>query len=157
MIPNHGGVVDVRFVKLNAKAKVPEYMSRGASGCDVCACLEGPVILKPLSRAMISTGLAVELSPNLEIQVRPRSGLAIRHGISILNAPGTIDSDYRGEICVLLVNLGAEDFVILDGMRIAQMVICRVERAEWLEVPNLNTTERGVGGFGSTGISSLTL
>jgi len=118
---------------------------------DLLSAVYEPVILKPMQRALIPTGIAVELPPGYEAQIRPRSGLAIKHGITLLNTPGTIDADYRGEIKVILINLGEEDFVINRGDRIAQMVICPVVRVELEEVEELSTTRRSEGGFGSTG------
>lgn len=118
---------------------------------DLLAAVEEPVILKPMERALIPTGIAIEIPPGYEAQIRPRSGLAIRHGITLLNTPGTIDADYRGEIKVIVINLGSEDFVIKRGDRIAQMVICPVVKVELQEVEELSSTERSDGGFGSTG------
>lgn len=118
---------------------------------DLRANLQTPVVLKPLERTIIGTGLFIELPVGYEAQVRPRSGLAAKKGITVLNAPGTIDADYRGEIGVILVNLSNEDFTIENGERIAQLVIARHERAQWMEVSSLGETERGSGGFGSTG------
>jgi dUTP pyrophosphatase len=118
---------------------------------DLRANIESPVVLRPLERKLIPTGLFIELPVGYEAQIRPRSGLAIKKGITVLNSPGTIDADYRGEICVILVNLSAEDFLIEDGERICQMVIAAHEQAEWNLVEALNDTERGAGGFGHTG------
>ncbi len=118
---------------------------------DIRANLDESIVLKPLQRCLVPTGLYISLPEGYEAQIRPRSGLAIKKGIGILNSPGTIDADYRGEICVVLVNLSAEDFVIEDGERIAQMVIARHEQAAWQEVEVLEETERGAGGFGHTG------
>jgi len=118
---------------------------------DLLAAVKEPVILKPMERALIPTGIAIEIPPGYEAQIRPRSGLAIRHGITLLNTPGTIDADYRGEIKVIVINLGSEDFVIKRGDRIAQMVICPVVKVELQEVEELSSTERSDGGFGSTG------
>lgn len=118
---------------------------------DLLAAVEEPVILKPMERALIPTGVAIEIPPGYEAQIRPRSGLAIRHGITLLNTPGTIDADYRGEIKVIVINLGSEDFVIKREDRIAQMVICPVVKVELQEVEELSSTERSDGGFGSTG------
>ena len=118
---------------------------------DLLAAVEQPVLLKPMQRALIPTGIAIEIPPGFEAQVRPRSGLAIKHGITLLNAPGTIDADYRGEIKVILINLGHEEFLINRGDRIAQLVICPVIRVELEEVEELSNTERSDGGFGSTG------
>lgn len=113
--------------------------------------LDEPLVLKPLQRCLVPTGLYMAIPAGYEVQVRPRSGLAIKKGITVLNSPGTIDADYRGEVCVILVNLSSEEFVIEDGERIAQMVIARHEQAEWVEVENLDETQRGAGGFGHTG------
>lgn len=130
---------------------MPAYETVASAGMDLRANLVEPVRLGPLERALVPTGLFIELPAGYEAQVRPRSGLAIKKGISIVNAPGTIDADYRGEIRVILVNLSNEDFVIQDGERIAQMIISRHEKAEWIEVEELERTERGEGGFGHTG------
>jgi len=118
---------------------------------DLLSAVYEPIVLKPMQRALVPTGIAVEIPPGYEAQIRPRSGLAIKHGITLLNTPGTIDADYRGEIKVILINLGEEDFVINRGDRIAQMVICPVVRVELEEVEELSTTSRSDGGFGSTG------
>jgi len=131
---------------------LPHYQTALSAGMDICACLEQPVVLAPLQRALIPTGLFIELPEGFEAQIRPRSGLALKHGISIVNSPGTIDADYRGEIKVLLINLGNEDFVVEDGTRIAQMVISRHERIVWQPVESLSDTQRGAGGYGSTGM-----
>lgn len=130
---------------------LPEYETQFAAGLDVKANITEPVILKPLERALISTGLFVELTPGYEIQVRPRSGLAAKHGITVLNSPGTIDADYRGEIKVILVNISAEPFTINPGERIAQLVVARHGQITWEECSELSETKRGEGGFGSTG------
>lgn len=141
-------------VKVINKSKhaLPAYATEAAAGMDLRANLSEPVVLKPLERRLIPTGLFIELPVGYEAQIRPRSGLAIKKGITVLNSPGTIDADYRGEICVILVNLSAEEFVVEDGERICQMVIARHEQAQWLEVDALGDTERGVGGFGHTGV-----
>ena len=130
---------------------MPSYSTPLSAGMDLRADLSEPVTLKPLERRLVPTGLYIELPAGYEAQVRPRSGLAAKHGISIVNSPGTIDADYRGEIKVILVNLSTEDFVIAPGERIAQMVVARHERVEWEEVEVLEASERGEGGFGSTG------
>ena len=131
---------------------LPKYETLQSAGMDLRAFLpEGPVTLKPLQRALVRTGLFMELPAGYEAQVRPRSGLALKKGVTVLNSPGTIDADYRGEVCVVLVNLGSEDFVVNDGERIAQMVIARCEQAEVVQVETLTVTERGSGGFGHTG------
>jgi dUTP pyrophosphatase len=131
---------------------LPAAASAGSSGCDLRAALDAEVVLRPGERLLVPTGLAIEIPPGWEGQVRPRSGLALRHGIGMVNAPGTIDSDYRGEVGVLLINLGAEPFTLRRGDRIAQLVIARVESVEWEEAEALDGSERGEGGFGSTGV-----
>lgn len=131
---------------------MPQYSTVCSAGMDLRANLENPVVLKPFQRALIPTGLFMALPEGFEAQVRPRSGLALKHGITVLNTPGTIDADYRGEIGVILVNLGQDDFVINDGERIAQMVIAKYEQVELLAVEVLNETERGAGGFGHSGV-----
>ena len=130
----------------------PAYATAQSAGMDLRANLEAPVVLKPMERAMIPTGLFIELPVGYEAQVRPRSGLAAKHGITVLNTPGTIDADYRGEIKVILVNLSTEAFEIQHGERIAQMVIAKHETVQWEEVDTLSETERGAGGFGSSGV-----
>ena len=134
-----------------SKHPLPKYAKSLSAGMDLRANLESPIVLKPLQRCLVPTGIYMALPEGYEAQVRPRSGLAIKKGISVLNSPGTIDADYRGEVCVILVNLSTEDFVIEDGERIAQMVIARYEQGEWHEVDVLDETERGAGGFGHTG------
>lgn len=134
-----------------SKHSLPQYATSLSAGMDLRANLDAPIVLKPLQRCLVPTGIYMALPEGYEAQVRPRSGLAIKKGIGVLNSPGTIDADYRGEVCVILVNLSSEDFVIEDGERIAQMVIARYEQAEWLEVDVLDETERGEGGFGHTG------
>lgn len=134
-----------------SKHALPEYATSLSAGMDLRANIDEPIILKPLERKLISTGLFIELPSGYEAQIRPRSGLAIKKGITVLNSPGTIDADYRGEICVILINLSAEDFIINDGERICQMVISAHEQAHWIEVEQLAETERGAGGFGHTG------
>jgi dUTP pyrophosphatase len=131
---------------------LPHYETVASAGLDLRANLESPESLKPLERKLISTGLFIELPIGYEAQIRPRSGLAYKSGISIVNSPGTIDADYRGEIKILLINLSTEDFVINHGDRIAQMVIAAHEQAEWVEVDVLSDTERGAGGYGHTGV-----
>lgn len=131
---------------------LPHYETIASAGMDLRANLSEQRVLKPLERSIVGTGLFIELPVGLEAQVRPRSGLAAKKGITVLNAPGTIDADYRGEIGVILVNLSNEDFVINNGERIAQLVIAKHERAEWVEVETLSETSRGEGGFGSTGV-----
>ena len=131
--------------------QLPEYETGASAGMDLRANISEAVILKPLARAIIKTGLFIELPVGFEAQVRPRSGLAAKHGLTVLNSPGTVDADYRGEIGVILVNLSNTDFKIENGERIAQLVIAKHDRAVWLEVDQLNETSRGEGGFGSTG------
>lgn len=130
---------------------LPAYATPQSAGVDLRANLDEPVTLMPMQRALIPTGLRIALPAGVEAQVRPRSGLALKHGITVLNSPGTIDADYRGLIGVILVNLSQEPFVIQDGERIAQMVIARHEQAEWVETDTLDETERGEGGFGHSG------
>lgn len=130
---------------------LPSYATSASAGMDLKANLDMPVVLKSLERILIPTGLFLELQPGYEAQIRPRSGLAFKNGLTVLNSPGTIDADYRGEVKVILVNLSKEDFTIYDGERIAQMIIAKHEQAEWIEADELLETERGAGGFGSTG------
>lgn len=139
-------------IKIINKSKhaLPKYQTALSAGMDLYANIEESVTLKPLERKLISTGLLIELPQGFEAQIRPRSGLAIKNGITVLNTPGTIDADYRGEIGVILVNLSAEPFIINDGDRIAQMIIAKHETAVWEEVTELDKTDRGAGGFGST-------
>ncbi len=134
-----------------SKHRLPLYETNASAGVDLRANLDEPVVLKPLERSLIPTGLFIELPVGYEAQIRPRSGLAIKKGITLLNTPGTIDADYRGEIKIILANISNEEFVVNDGERIAQMVIASHEQAEWIEVDELKETERGAGGFGSTG------
>ncbi len=132
---------------------LPEYATEGSSGMDIRAFMEGPIVLSPMERALVPTGLFVELTEGYEIQVRPRSGLAIKQGITCLNSPGTVDADYRGELKVILINLSVENQTIHSGDRIAQLVVAAVAKAKWNLVDTINETERGAGGFGSTGRS----
>lgn len=134
-----------------SKHPLPQYATSLSAGLDLRANIESPITIEPLQRCLVPTGLFMALPAGYEAQVRPRSGLAIKQGITVLNSPGTIDADYRGEICVILVNLSDKPFVIEDGERIAQMVIARHEQAEWEEVAVLDETERGAGGFGHSG------
>lgn len=131
--------------------RLPHYETLASAGMDLRADIEKPITLKPLERVIVPTGLFIELPVGYEAQIRPRSGLAAKKGITVLNAPGTIDADYRGNVGVILVNLSNEDFTVENGERIAQMVIAKHERAEWEEVESLSDTDRGEGGFGSTG------
>ena len=132
---------------------LPSYETIASAGMDIRAYITQPVIIKPMQRAIIKTGLYLELPIGTEAQVRPRSGLAIKKGITVLNSPGTIDADYRGEVGVILINLSSEDFVVENGARIAQLVLAKHDRAQWQQVDQLSSTDRGEGGFGSTGVN----
>ncbi len=132
--------------------QLPAYETVASAGMDLRANIDSPIVLKPMQRCLVPTGLFMALPVGFEAQVRPRSGLAIKKGITVLNSPGTVDADYRGEVCVILINLSQEDFVINDGERIAQMVIARHEQVQWEPVEVLDQTERGAGGFGHSGI-----
>ncbi|TSD63791.1 dUTP diphosphatase [Inquilinus sp. KBS0705] len=143
--------MNIKIINRSGNA-LPAYETLHAAGMDLRADLQAPVLLKPLERTLIPTGLFIELPEGYEAQIRPRSGLAFKHGIGIVNSPGTIDADYRGEIKVLLVNLSNVDFEINTGDRIAQMVVARHEQVNWLEVEVLNETSRGAGGYGHTGV-----
>lgn len=134
-----------------SKHELPGYATNASAGMDLRANLEEPIVLKSLERTLVATGLYLEIPIGYEAQIRPRSGLAFKNGLTVLNSPGTIDADYRGEIKVILVNLSNQDFVINDGERVAQMVIAKHEQAEWIQVEQLIETDRGAGGFGSTG------
>lgn len=134
-----------------SKHPLPKYATELSAGVDIRANMSEPITLGPLQRCLVPTGLYIAVPPGYEAQIRPRSGLALKKGITVLNSPGTIDADYRGEICVILVNLSTESFVIEDGERIAQMIIARHEQAEWQPTDTLEETERGAGGFGHTG------
>ncbi len=142
------------FVVNKSPHPLPQYQTEGAAGVDVCAWLPEPITLQPLQRSAIPTGLYLALPPGTEMQVRPRSGLALKHGITVLNSPGTIDADYRGELRILLVNLSAELFTIHDGDRIAQLVLAHYERLQWQPAETLPETARSGGGFGSTGVGA---
>lgn len=152
-----GVFVNVKIKKLRSGVVMPKFMSEEAAGADLCASFEArnseeyPLILRPGYRALVKCGFSMELPPGYEAQIRPRSGLAFKKGITVLNSPGTIDSDYRGEVAVLLINHGFDPFYIYDGDRIAQMVIAQVPKVQFEEVADLGDTERGEGGFGSTG------
>lgn len=135
----------------NSKNPCPAYATPYSAGMDLRADLDAPILLSPMERALVPTGIRIELPEGYECQVRPRSGLAVKHGITVLNTPGTVDSDYRGELKVLLINLGNEPFTIESGERIAQMIVSRHEHVEWEETDTLDESERGEGGFGSTG------
>lgn len=146
--------VSIKRLEHAADLPLPAYETAYAAGMDLMACIPADITLAPGERAVIPAGFAIALPEGFEAQVRPRSGLAAKHGITVLNAPGTIDADYRGEVGVILVNLGQTAFAVSRGMRIAQMVIAPVSRAAWREVENLDDTQRGTGGFGSTGTGS---
>lgn len=136
----------------NGHQPLPVYATEKSAGMDLRANIDEPIVLHPMERRLINTGLHIALPDGFEAQVRPRSGLALKHGVTVLNSPGTIDADYRGEIMVLLINLSQQDFVIRDGERIAQFVVARYEGIEWVEVECLDETERGTGGYGHTGV-----
>lgn len=140
-------------VKIVNKSRhnLPDYSTEHAAGIDLMANLDKPVVLEPMKRSIIPTGIYIELPYGYEAQIRPRSGLAINHGITVLNTPGTIDSDYRGEIKIIMINLSTETYTINDGERICQMIISKHEKIEWDEVERINNTKRGTGGFGHTG------
>lgn len=142
----------VKFKKLGKDIEIPRYATEQSAGMDLRAILDEPVTLRSLERKVVMTDLSIALPRGFEAQVRPRSGLAAKHGITVLNTPGTIDADYRGNIGVILVNLSTEPFTINNGDRIAQLVVSKYERVEWVEVDDLDETDRGSGGFGSTGI-----
>lgn len=144
-------MVKIKIVNRGSQ-QLPAYATPESAGMDLRANITEPIVLHPLERRIIPTGLYIALPPEYEAQVRPRSGLALKHGITVLNSPGTIDSDYRGELGVLLVNLSNEDFTVEAGERIAQMVIARHEQGEFVEVEELDDTERGAGGYGHTGV-----
>lgn len=135
-----------------SKHPTPSYETSQSAGMDLRANLDEPIVLKPMQRAIVKTGLFMALPSGYEAQVRPRSGLAAKKGVTVLNSPGTIDADYRGEIGVILINLSEEDFEVKDGERIAQLIIAKYEHIDWVEVKELNETSRGAGGFGSTGV-----
>ncbi len=145
-------IIKIKRLPNNPDLPLPQYATEFSSGLDLFACIEEPLIIKPFERKLIPTGIAIEIPQGYEAQIRPRSGLAINYGITVLNTPGTIDSDYRGEIKVILINLGQTDFFIERGMKIAQMVIAPVVQAIVIEDNNLSITQRGSNGFGSTGI-----
>ena len=144
-------MTEILIKRLSDKVVLPKYETKGSSGLDLAAHINESIEIKPGSTAIIPTGLAVSIPKNFEIQIRPRSGLAAKSQISVLNTPGTIDADYRGELKVILINLGAKSFLLENGARIAQMVLCPVVKANLKEVKTLENTERGSGGFGSTG------
>ena len=143
--------MEVRIIN-RSHHQLPAYATPLSAGMDLRANLDAPIVVEPLGRALVPTGLFMALPEGYEAQVRPRSGLALKHCLTVLNTPGTIDADYRGEVCVILVNLSNEPFTINDGERVAQMVVARHERVEWLPTDVLDDTERGAGGFGHTGV-----
>lgn len=140
----------IEIKKINSQAIMPKRYSEHAAGYDVCACLDKNIIVEPNTVVLVSTGLSIAIEPGYEVQIRPRSGLALKNQIGVLNSPGTIDPDYRGEVKIILFNFGKEHFTITHGMRIAQMVISKYETPEWAEVETLSETVRGEGGFGHT-------
>ena len=144
-------MIKIQIKKLSPSVSIPKYETPGSSGMDISAYIENDVIIYPGEKALVSTGFSLSIPIGYEVQIRPRSGLAAKKNITVLNTPGTIDADYRGEIKVILINLGKEKFVIENGERIAQMVVCPVVQANLEVVNELNETERGLGGFGSTG------
>lgn len=141
----------LKIERLEHNRNLPEYKTEGAAGMDLCAAIENPITLKPLERTLIPTGLKIELEHGYEAQIRPRSGLSIKHGITLINCVGTIDEDYRGEVCIPVVNLSNEEYTIQPNERIAQMIIAKYEQAKIEVVTELSDTQRSVGGFGSTG------
>ncbi len=145
--------IDMKIEIINTSHhQLPEYATELSAGVDLRAFIKEPITLKPMDRVLVPTGISIALPKGYEAQIRPRSGLALKKGITVLNSPGTIDADYRGEIGVILINLSTDNFVIEDGERICQMVIAKHEQAQWESVSQLNTTERGEGGFGHTGV-----
>jgi dUTP pyrophosphatase len=143
----------IKFLRLHPEAQLPKYATTYAAGLDICACNDEDIVIAPQNVALIPTGFAIELPIGYEAQLRPRSGLALKHAISLPNTPGTIDADYRGEVKIILINHGKEPFTVKKGDRIAQMVIARYEQATLVEVEALSNTERGTGGFGHTGVN----
>lgn len=141
----------LKIEKLPHNKCLPEYQTQGAAGMDLCAAIESPILLKPFERKLIPTGIKIELEHGFEAQVRPRSGISIKHGITLVNCVGTIDEDYRGEVCVPVINLSTEEYTIQPNERIAQMIIARVEKAKVIVAQSLSETARAAGGFGSTG------
>jgi len=144
-------MVKIQIKKLSTSVSIPKYETSGSSGMDIAAQIEKNIIINPGEKAIVTTGFAVSIPRGYEVQIRPRSGLAAKKNITVLNTPGTIDADYRGEVKVILINLGKESFIIENGERIAQMVVCPVVQDDLEEVKELSSTERGLGGFGSTG------
>lgn len=145
-------MVEIKISRQHPKARLPEYMSAEAAGMDLYACMETDIVLAPGKRVLVATGIAIALPAGFEAQIRPRSGLALKHGVTLLNSPGTIDADYRGMVSVIMVNHGDRDFIVSHGQRIAQMVIAPVSRGRWRLVDELPATIRGAGGFGHTGV-----
>ena len=143
--------IEVNIIRCRPKARLPRYMTEQAAGMDLYAVLEADVVLPPGRRVMVPTGIAIALPSGYEAQVRPRSGLAVKHGVTLVNSPGTIDADYRGEISVIIINHGDSDFTISDGERIAQMIVASVSHCSWNLVEDLDQSQRGSGGFGHTG------
>ena len=143
--------MDVTIKVLHERALLPQYQTTGSAAADIFACLEAPITLAPGERSVVPTGFAMQLPPGYEAQIRARSGLSSKHGITLANGVGTIDADYRGEVGAILINLGQEPFVIEHGMRVAQLVVSRVDQVSWLHATRLDETERGEGGYGSTG------
>lgn len=143
-------MIPVKIV-VSPNSKLPEYQSKGSAGADLCACIDNDIVIDPGKVKLIPTGLSIEIPEGYEAQIRPRSGLALKHGISLLNTPGTIDSDYRGEIKIIMANFGEKEFVVTHGMRIAQMVFAKVFKGHFFQTDNLEQTDRGSGGFGHTG------
>lgn len=143
--------MDVKIINLSAHP-LPSYETESSAGMDLRANLENALVLKPMQRSLVPTGLYIELPDGYEAQIRPRSGLALKHGVTILNSPGTIDADYRGEIKILLINFSDTDFTINNGDRIAQMIVSKHEKVKWATAESLNETARGIGGYGHTGI-----
>ena len=150
-VPYYMAMIQIKVIN-KGHQELPVYATSQSAGMDLRANIDAPVVLQPMERRLVSTGLYIALPVGFEAQVRPRSGLALKHGLTVLNSPGTIDADYRGEIMVLLINFSNEPFTINDGERIAQMVIARHEQAEFVEVETLDETERGEGGYGHTGM-----
>ena len=148
-----GNEIKVKIILCRPQAQLPRYMTEQAAGMDLYAVLEADLVLPPGRRVMVPTGIAIALPKGYEAQVRPRSGLAVKHGVTLVNSPGTIDADYRGEISVIIINHGENDFIIEDGDRIAQMIVAPVSRCNWNLVDNLEESKRGSGGFGHTGVN----
>ena len=146
--------VSVQILEHGANLPLPQYATSQSAGADLLAAIDTDLVLQPLQRVLVPTGIAIALSEGYEVQIRPRSGLAFKNGVTVLNAPGTIDADYRGEVKVLLVNLSNEAFTITRGMRIAQLILAKVEQVSWQQTDNLDETARGAGGFGSTGLAA---